>query len=112
VFEETVSDWATKSLPRNKRYCEFKDVANDETYLFLLALFSNAVCSEGELRQAVHFQTESEKQNIKQSSPWLLVRKRTIQTERPPLVVEVSANFFFPRIDGYRVVSATDPRRR
>jgi hypothetical protein len=26
-------------------------------------------------------------------TPWLLVRKRTIPTERPPLVSEVSANF-------------------
>jgi hypothetical protein len=26
-------------------------------------------------------------------TPWLLVRKRTIPTERPPLVGEVSANF-------------------
>jgi hypothetical protein len=26
-------------------------------------------------------------------NPWLLVRKRTIPTERPPLVGEVSANF-------------------
>jgi hypothetical protein len=30
--------------------------------------------------------------NIKET-PWLLVRKRTIPTERPPLVGEVSANF-------------------
>jgi hypothetical protein len=28
-----------------------------------------------------------------QLTPWLLVRKRTIQTEQPPLVGEVSANF-------------------
>jgi hypothetical protein len=27
-------------------------------------------------------------------TPWLLVRKRNIPTERPPLVGEVSANFF------------------
>jgi hypothetical protein len=26
-------------------------------------------------------------------SPWLVVRKRTIPTERPPLVSEASANF-------------------
>jgi hypothetical protein len=26
-------------------------------------------------------------------TPWLLVRKRTIPTERPPLVGEVSGNF-------------------
>jgi hypothetical protein len=31
--------------------------------------------------------------DIKQKkTPWLLVRKRTIQTERPPLVGEVNAN--------------------
>jgi hypothetical protein len=28
-----------------------------------------------------------------EQTPWLLVRKRTIPTERPPLVGEVSANF-------------------
>jgi hypothetical protein len=27
------------------------------------------------------------------TTPWLLVRKRTIPTERPPLVDEVNANF-------------------
>jgi hypothetical protein len=30
---------------------------------------------------------------IYQLTPWPLVRKRTIQTDRPPLVGEVSANF-------------------
>jgi hypothetical protein len=29
----------------------------------------------------------------KPKTPWLLVRKRIIPTERPPLVGEVSANF-------------------
>jgi hypothetical protein len=62
VFEETVTDWATKLLPRNKGYCEFKDTANDETRLFLLAFFTNTVCSESELTQAVYFQTQSEKE--------------------------------------------------
>ena len=38
-----------------------------------------------------------------------LVRERTIPTERPPPVGEVSANFFFLRIEGCHVVSATDP---
>ena len=37
-----------------------------------------------------------------------LVRERTIPTERPPPVGEVSANFL--RIEGCHVVSATDPR--
>jgi hypothetical protein len=36
-----------------------------------------------------------------------LVRERTIPTERPPLVPQVSANIL--RIEGYRVVSAPDP---
>jgi hypothetical protein len=38
-----------------------------------------------------------------------LVRKRTIPTERPPLVGEVSANF---ADRGCRIVSATDPHGR
>jgi hypothetical protein len=29
----------------------------------------------------------------KKLTPWLVVRKRTIPTERPPLVSEASANF-------------------
>jgi hypothetical protein len=38
-------------------------------------------------------------------TPWPLVRKQTIPTERPPFVGQVSANFW-----GWcRVVSATDP---
>jgi hypothetical protein len=40
-----------------------------------------------------------------------LIRKRTILTERPPLVGEVSANFFFAD-RGYRLVSITDPHGR
>ena len=39
-----------------------------------------------------------------------LVRERTIPTERPPLVGEVSANFL--RIEGCHVVSATSPHGR
>jgi hypothetical protein len=43
VFEEAVTNWATESLlPRNKRRYEFKDTANDETHLPLLALLSNS----------------------------------------------------------------------
>jgi hypothetical protein len=38
------------------------------------------------------------------------VRKRTIPTERPPLVSEVSANFFADR--GCHVVSVTNPYGR
>jgi hypothetical protein len=40
-------------------------------------------------------------------NPWPLVRKRTITTERPPLVCELY--FQLLRIEGCRVVSATDP---
>ena len=39
-----------------------------------------------------------------------LVRERTIPTERPQQVGEVSANFL--RIEGCHVVSATDPHGR
>jgi hypothetical protein len=39
-----------------------------------------------------------------------LVRKRTVPTERPPLVSEVSANFFADR--GCHVVSVTNPYGR
>jgi hypothetical protein len=49
-------------------------------------------------------------QNVKKKkkTPWLLVRERTIPTERPPLVGVVPT--FANR--GCRVVSATDPRGR
>jgi hypothetical protein len=40
----------------------------------------------------------------------VLVRERTIPTERPPLVGEVIANFL--RIEGCQVVSMTDPYGR
>jgi hypothetical protein len=39
-----------------------------------------------------------EEGNVLVKTPWPLVRKRTIRTERPPHVGEVSANF-----GGYRV---------
>jgi hypothetical protein len=47
---------------------------------------------------------------ILKKTPWLLVRKRTIPIERPPLVGEVNANYCADR--GCRVVSATDPHSR
>jgi hypothetical protein len=34
----------------------------------------------------------------KKKTPWLVVRKRTIPTEQPPLVSEVSANFCESRV--------------
>jgi hypothetical protein len=48
-------------------------------------------------------------QHTKRTNSVALVHKRTTQTERPPLVGEVSANF---RGQRYRVVSPTDPRGR
>jgi hypothetical protein len=33
-----------------------------------------------------------QKHNKQKQTPWLLVRKRTIPTEQPPLVGEVNAN--------------------
>jgi hypothetical protein len=46
---------------------------------------------------------------VLKKTPWLVVRKRTILTERPPLVSEVSAKFADREC---RVVSAVDPRGR
>jgi hypothetical protein len=48
-------------------------------------------------------------QDYKQTKSEALVRERTILIERPPLVGEVSANFYADR--RCRVVSAADPRR-
>jgi hypothetical protein len=50
------------------------------------------------LRKQKTISERSRIQNIdyklqEKKTPWLLVRKRTIPTERPPLVGEVSANF-------------------
>jgi hypothetical protein len=45
---------------------------------------------------------------IKQT-PWLLVHKRTILTEQPPLVDEIYYQLLW--IEGCRVVSAADPLR-
>jgi hypothetical protein len=42
-------------------------------------------------------------------TPWPLVRKRTIQTDRPPLVEEIWCQLLL--IEGCRVVSAADPLR-
>jgi hypothetical protein len=46
----------------------------------------------------------------KQTNSVALVRERTILTERPPPVGEVSANFL--RVEGCHVVSATGPNDR
>jgi hypothetical protein len=42
-------------------------------------------------------------------TPWPLVRKRTILTERPPLVDEIYCQLLW--IEGYRMVSAADTPR-
>jgi hypothetical protein len=42
-------------------------------------------------------------------TPWPLFRKRTIQTERPPLVDEILCQLL--RIQWCRLVSAADPLR-
>jgi hypothetical protein len=42
-------------------------------------------------------------------TPWPLVRKRTMPTERTPLVGEIQCQLLW--IDGCRVVSAADPLR-
>jgi hypothetical protein len=70
------------------------------------------VCVQVEaLRRADHPPKESYRLfKLKKKTPWLVLRKRTIPTERSPLVSEVSANFFADR--GCRVISATDPRGR
>jgi hypothetical protein len=43
------------------------------------------------------------------TTPWPVVRKRTIPTERPPLFSEIWCQLL--RIEGWRVVSAADPDR-
>jgi hypothetical protein len=58
---------------------------------------------------------QSPKQHIhfifhKKQTPWALVRKRTIPTERPPLVDEILCHLL--RTEGCRVVSAADPPGR
>jgi hypothetical protein len=45
----------------------------------------------------------------KQQTPWPLVRKRIIPTERPPLVDEIQCQLLW--IEGCHVVSAADPPR-
>ena len=55
------------------------------------------------------FPTVKRETDLKKNSV-ALVRTRTIPTERPPPVGEVSANFL--RIEGCHVVSATGPHSR
>jgi hypothetical protein len=43
--------------------------------------------------EVVFFKIIITKQSLSHLTPWLVVRKRTIPTERPPLVSEISANF-------------------
>jgi hypothetical protein len=53
---------------------------------------SSDIFEEKKVRGVKYLGRNQKKKNKKQI-PWLLVRKRTIATERPPLVGEVSANF-------------------
>jgi hypothetical protein len=46
---------------------------------------------------------------INKQTPWPLVRKRTIPTERPPLVDEIWCQLLW--MEGCRVVSVADPLR-
>jgi hypothetical protein len=54
--------------------------------------------------------TSGEDKGFKKTKSVVLDRKRTLQTERPPLVGEVSAKF--KRDRGCRVVSGTNPHGR
>jgi hypothetical protein len=47
--------------------------------------------------------------SYKQKTPWLFVRKRSIPTERPPLVGQIKCQLL--SIEGCRVVSAAEPPR-
>jgi hypothetical protein len=47
--------------------------------------------------------------NFLKQTPWPLVRKRTIPTDRPPLVDEIWCQLLW--IEGCRVVSAAEPLR-
>jgi hypothetical protein len=55
--------------------------------------------------------TRATRRNIPEDGilPWALVRKRTIPTERSPLVGEIQCQLL--RIEGCRMVSAADPLR-
>jgi hypothetical protein len=67
------------------------------THSLSLYWLSYPVARKGSiLNYFVIFEQLSKKKKTK--TPWLLVRKRTVPTKRPPLVSEVSANFC-----GYRV---------
>jgi hypothetical protein len=78
---------------------------------FSLQSFAQTVSAEphtcgNEMRRSVRM----EKTNKQKQTPWPLVRKRTISTERPPLVDEIYCQLLW--IEGCRVVSAADPPRR
>jgi hypothetical protein len=57
-------------------------------------------------KQFKHLRTKCFSDSLYKNIPWPVVRKRTIPTEWPPLVGEVSANFWDRRC---RVVSARIP---
>jgi hypothetical protein len=51
--------------------------------------------------------TEMKNKQTNKQTPWPLVPKGTIPTERPPLVDEIYCQLLW--IEGCRVVSAADP---
>jgi hypothetical protein len=69
---------------------------------FICSAFSGTLESSGELDRLKFPFIENDdddhnnnnNKKLKTKTQWLLVRKQTISTERPPLVGEVSANFY------------------
>jgi len=82
---------------------------NGNTSVFLHCRISSKL---NRIKQNINSVTQSRRSSLKKSvfNSVALVRERTIPTERPPPVGEVSANFL--RVEGCHVVSATGPHGR
>jgi hypothetical protein len=59
------------------------------------------VCSEMPRMLDLRFSQGNQKTS-QRITPWLVARKRTLPTERPPLVAEVSANTLLKCLEDWR----------
>jgi hypothetical protein len=107
------SDSTVHSYPELSWFSSFfSGVCSDGTSKGIVPLASSTLTAASPV-SIVDYASFSEKHNNNNNNnnknSVARVRERTIPTERPPLVGEVSVKFL--RIEGCRVVSAADPLR-
>jgi hypothetical protein len=97
------------NLPSESRHRQHYDSRRGLTCVMTKLFVSAFVGYAWHLLPSFHNGGVASDQTLQTKTPWPLVRKRTIPTERPPLVDEIQCQLLW--IEGCCVVSAADPLR-